>query len=306
MAIQPLVYLGTPVEAVEPLRALHSAGYPIPLVITRADARRGRRGKPASSPVKEAALELGLRVEHTLEKVASCGASRGVVVAFGQIIPASLLAQVPMVNLHFSRLPRWRGAAPVERAILAGDNDTAVAIMEMDAGLDTGPVHATETVAISHDATADSLRRKLVEVGTRLLLDTLDNGLVTPPVAQEGEPLYAAKITSFDRALRDDEGVEMTLRRIRIGRAWTTFRGERFIIWHAVRSTAVADQPPGSLLLDDGNVVVSVADGALELLEVQPAGKGRMESRAWWNGAQPEGEFLVGQPHGASPNGNDA
>ncbi len=306
MAAQPLVYLGTPVEAVEPLQALHSAGYPIPLVITRADARRARRGKPASSPVKEAALELGLRVEHTLENVASCGASRGVVVAFGQIIPASLLAQVPMVNLHFSQLPRWRGAAPVERAILAGDTETAVAVMEMEAGLDTGPVHALETVAISHDATADSLRRKLVEVGTRLLVDTLNTGLVTPPVAQEGQPLYAAKITSFDRALRAHEGVEMTLRRIRIGRAWTTFRGERFIIWHAVRSAAVTDQPPGVLLLHDGNVVVSVADGALQLIQVQPAGKGRMESRAWWNGAQPEGEVLVGLAPETPVNGSDA
>ncbi len=292
-------------EAVEPLRALVSAGYPIPLVITRADARRGRRGKPASSPVKEAALELGLRVEHTLENAASCGASRGVVVAFGQIIPAPLLAQVPMLNLHFSQLPRWRGAAPVERAILAGDHETAVAIMEMEAGLDTGPVHAQETVAIDADATADSLRRKLVEVGTRLLIHTLDSGLVVPPEPQKGEPLYATKITSLDRALRSHEGVEMTLRRIRIGRAWTTFRGERFIIWNALGSSAVTNQPSGALLLDDGDVVVSVADGALQLIEVQPAGKGRMESRAWWNGAQPEGEVLVGLPLESPVSGTD-
>ncbi|NNF54753.1 MAG: methionyl-tRNA formyltransferase [Acidimicrobiales bacterium] len=296
METQQLVYLGTPVEAVEPLRALHRAGYEIPLVITRADARRGRRGKASASPVKEAALEMGLKVEHSLENVATCGATRGVVVAFGQIIPASLLARVPMVNLHFSKLPRWRGAAPIERAILAGDTETAVAIMEMEAGLDTGPVHAMEPVEISQDATADSLREKLVEVGTRLLVETLNTGMVVPPVPQEGEPIYAAKITSLDRALRSYEGVDMTLRRIRIGRAWTIFRGERFIIWRAVRSAATTDQPPGSLFLHDGGVVVSVADGAIELLEVQPAGKSRMESRAWWNGVQPEDEVLVGLP----------
>lgn len=306
MARQPLVYLGTPVEAVEPLLALHQAGYPIPLVVTRADARRGRRGKPAPSPVKQAALELGLTVEHTLDHVASCGATRGVVVAFGQIVPAALLAQVPMVNLHFSQLPRWRGAAPVERAILAGDDETAVAIMEMEAGLDTGPVHAQETVVISADVTADALRQELVKVGTRLLVATLDNGLIDPPEPQSGEPLYAAKITSADRTIRFDEGVEMTLRRIRIGRAWTTFRGERFIIWKAVRSTALTDQPTGALLLHEGKVLVSMTDGAIELAEVQPAGKGRVESRAWWNGAQPEGEFLVGSLPEPPESGTDA
>ena len=113
-----LVYLGTPAMAVPPLQALVAAGHEVVLVVTRTDKRRGRGGELSPSPVKAAALDLGLPVSHDLDDVARCGAELGVVVAYGRIIPAPLLDAVPMINLHFSLLPRWRGAAPVERAIL--------------------------------------------------------------------------------------------------------------------------------------------------------------------------------------------
>jgi len=128
-----LVYLGTPEMAVAPLRALHRAGHDIALVVSRADAKRGRGGTLTPSPVKAAARELGLPVTDALDDALDVGADLGVVVAYGRIIGRSVLEQLPMVNLHFSLLPRWRGAAPVERAILAGDERTGVDVMAVGA-----------------------------------------------------------------------------------------------------------------------------------------------------------------------------
>ena len=141
-----LAYLGTPEMAVPPLRALAGAGHDIALCVTRPDRRRGRGSLTTPSPVKEAATELGIPVSHDMDDVAGARVELAVVVAFGRIIPARLLAEVPMVNLHFSLLPRWRGAAPVERAILAGDRETGVCLMKVEEGLDTGPVYATRRV----------------------------------------------------------------------------------------------------------------------------------------------------------------
>ncbi len=288
--MHPLVFLGTPDEAVPPLRALHAAGHEIALVVTRADARRGRGGEPAPSPVKMAAVELGLPVTHSLDDVATCGARRGVVVAYGLIIPAELLLAVPMVNMHFSKLPRWRGAAPVERAILAGDTETAVGIMEMEAGLDTGPIYVQQDVPIRPDDTAESLRNRLVEIGTGLLLNVLAEGLEAPPIPQEGAATYAHKITSDDRQIRWDQPASIIDAQVRIGRAHTLFRGERFIVWRARMYDLEASA--GELFEHNQIPMVGSGSSALELVEVQPAGKPRMDAKAWWNGARPSGEIL--------------
>src|SRR5262245_43162288 len=165
-----LVYLGTPEAAVPPLRALVGAGHDVALVVTQPDRRRSRRGHDESSPVKRAAQELALPVRtptkanEVLEEVAASGAEVGVVVAFGQLLRPALLEALPLgfVNVHFSLLPRWRGAAPVERAILAGDADTGVCLMQIDEGLDTGPVFACTRVVISDADTTGTLRTKLV------------------------------------------------------------------------------------------------------------------------------------------------
>jgi len=137
-----LVYLGTPDMAVPPLRALHDAGHDIALVVSGADKRRGRGGATSPSPVKAVALELGLPVTADPDDVLAVAADLGVVVAYGRIIRPHVLAHLPMVNLHFSLLPRWRGAAPVERAILAGDDRTGVCVMAVEETLDTGGVYA--------------------------------------------------------------------------------------------------------------------------------------------------------------------
>src|SRR6476659_8865028 len=141
-----LVYLGTPATAVPPLQALVTSGWDVALVVTGADTRRGRGSATSPSPVKAAALELGLPVAHRVEEVLDAGADLGVVVAFGRLIRRPVLERLGFVNLHFSLLPRWRGAAPVERARLAGDAETGVCLMQLEEGLDTGPVFAHRRV----------------------------------------------------------------------------------------------------------------------------------------------------------------
>src|SRR4051812_44188870 len=144
--------------AVAPLRALVDAGFEVTLVVTRMDKRRGRGSELMPSPVKAAAVELGLPVSHSVDDVLAADADLGVVVAFGQLIKPHVLDAVPMVNLHFSLLPRWRGAAPVERALFAGDTETGVCLMQLEEGLDTGPIYSRVVVPIGPTATADDLR----------------------------------------------------------------------------------------------------------------------------------------------------
>lgn len=276
-----LVFLGTPSAAVPALRALHDAGFTIPLVVSRRDARRGRGGALTPSPVKAAALDLGLDVTDTLDDVTDLDVDLGVVVAYGRIIPTSVLERLPMVNLHFSLLPRWRGAAPVERAILAGDPSTGVCVMRVEEGLDTGGIYGSVEVPIGSDETADDLRSRLASVGSELLVRCLVEGL-GEPVDQEGRPSYADKLAADDLALDFGEPAEQLARLVRIGGAWTTFRGRRMKVWRvAVRDTG--PEPPGAL---DG-LVVGTALGGLELVEVQPEGRARVDARAWANGARP-------------------
>lgn len=258
-----LVYLGTPAMAVPPLEALVEAGHEVALVVTGADKRRGRGSGISPSPVKAAAQRLGIPVSHRVDDVLDQDAELGVVVAFGRLVKPHVLAELPMVNLHFSLLPRWRGAAPVERALLAGDDVTGVCVMEVEEGLDTGGVYACEEVPIGPATTADQLRETLVDVGTRLLVDTLADGLgVATP--QTGEPTYAAKIDPGELRIDWSAPVERIDRLIRLGGAWTTFRGARIKI-HEAR-------------IEAGELVPTV---------VQPEGKPRMAYEAWRNGARP-------------------
>ena len=169
------------------------AGFDVALVVSQPDRRRGRGGATSPSPVKAAARELGLPVTERTTDVTGVGADLGVVVAYGRLIKPPVLAVLPFVNLHFSLLPRWRGAAPVERALLAGDTETGVCLMQLEEGLDTGPVFAREVVPIGPEQTADELRDELVSVGSRLLVSQLVAGL-GEPVPQQGEVTSAAKI----------------------------------------------------------------------------------------------------------------
>lgn len=268
-----LAYLGTPGAAVAPLRALVDAGFEVPLVVSQPDKRRGRGSALQPSPVKAAAQELGIPVTDRVDDVLDAGVDLGVVVAFGRLIRPHVLAALPMVNLHFSLLPRWRGAAPVERAILAGDTRTGVDVMAVEEGLDTGGIYARTELGIGPDETAEELRARLVDVGTALLVDTLAAGL-PPPRPQEGEPTYAEKIDPGELHIDWAAPAVDVHRLVRIGGAWTTHDGKRLKVWR----TAV---PPG-----DGRPVVPAGDGAVELVEVQPEGKGRMRAEDWARGAR--------------------
>ncbi|QXC61893.1 hypothetical protein KSP35_03420 [Aquihabitans sp. G128] len=285
-----LVYLGTPEMAVAPLRALHAAGYEVALVVTGADKRRGRRAEPSPTPVKLAAIELGLQVSHDLADVPAVGADLGVVVAYGRIIRRPLLEVLPMVNLHFSLLPRWRGAAPVERALLAGDERTGVCVMAVEEGLDTGGVYASVDLAIRRTSTAAELGAQLTDIGSRLLVDTLAAGLGTA-VPQEGEPTYAAKLGPADLHLPWERPAVELDRVVRVGGAWTTFRGKRLKV---LRSRPWPADPapgaPGELHADRA----ATGHGTLQLLDVQPEGKAATAFGDWANGARPAAGELLG------------
>ena len=284
-----LVFFGTPEAAVPPLHGLIRHDHEVQLVVTQADKRRGRGPSTTPSPVKAAALELGLPVSHTVDDVLATDAELGVVVAFGRLIKPHVLERIPMVNLHFSLLPRWRGAAPVERAILAGDAETGVCLMQLEEGLDTGPVYAVERTPISEEETAEELRNRLVDIGTRLLVEQLASGL-GDPAPQEGEVTYAEKLTPEDFHLNWSLPAEDVHRRVRAGRAWTMFRGKRFIVTKA-RLAGETPAAPGAV---DG-VVVGCGDGrGVELVEVQPEGKPAMAAVAWRNGAQPSVDERLG------------
>ena len=273
-----LVYLGTPEMAVPPLRALHAAGHEIMLVVTRVDKKRGRGGALSPSPVKAAALELDIAVSHDPDDVlgvVAAGAELGVVVAYGRMIKSHILDVIPMVNAHFSLLPRWRGAAPVERALLAGDGLTGVDIMRLEETLDTGGIYAETVVPIGPTTTAAELRAELVDAASDLLVETLSAPLETwidSGATQVGSTVYAAKLTKDEFEIDWTEPVEQIDRLIRVGGAWTTFRGKRLKIHAAV-----------------------LVDGTLVPVTVQPEGKGPMEFTAWRNGAQPADDELFGE-----------
>lgn len=288
-----LVFFGTPADAVPALEALHAAGHEVALVVTQPDRRRGRGSEPSPSPVREAAETLGLAVRtpekshEVVDEVAAVGADVGVVVAFGQLLPPALLEAVPhgFVNVHFSLLPRWRGAAPVERAMLAGDRETGVCIMALEAGLDTGPVFARERTPIGGSETAGELRARLVALGTDLLVATLPRVPEVTPAPQTGEPTYADKLTVEEFELDWEQSAEELARIVRSGNprpgAWTTDHGTRLKVWRVRPLSACIDAEPGTVF---GHTRVATGDGALELVEVQPEGRRAMDANAWLAG----------------------
>lgn len=270
-----LAYLGTPAMAVPPLRALVDAGFEVAAVVTRVDKRRGRGSSLVPSPVKVAATELGISAHHKVDDLLDLGIDLGVVVAFGQIVKPHVLAAIPMVNLHFSLLPRWRGAAPVERALLAGDDETGVCLMAVEEGLDTGGVYERATVPIGPATTADELRVELVDVGTAMLVRRLRDGL-GDPVPQVGEPTYADKIRPEELHIDWSRPPAELDRIVRLGGAWTTFRSKRLKV---LTAELVGDEPSDVV---DGDRV-----GGLRLLRVQPEGKAAMSWADFARGARP-------------------
>ncbi len=260
------------------LEALAGAGHEITVAVTRPDKRRGRGGSLLPTPVKAAAGRLGIPVSSDISAVLGSGAELGVVVAYGRIIKADVLAALPMVNVHFSLLPRWRGAAPVERAILAGDEVTGVCLMEVAEGLDTGGVYRRRETPIDPEETAAELTARLAEMGADLLVEALSSGLGRPE-PQHGEATYAAKLEPAELRLDWGRPAAELQRVVRVGRAWTTWSGRRLLVLRS-HVTDGGDGPPGSLHGD----VVATGRGGLRLEVVQPEGRRPMPGADWLRG----------------------
>ena len=254
------------------LDALVAAGHDVRMAITRPPKRRGRGSETSPTAVEVAASGHGIPVGYDLSAAADQQAELGIVVAYGRIIGADVLDRLPMVNIHFSLLPRWRGAAPVERAILAGDSETGVCLMDVEKGLDTGAVYRREATPIGAHETADELTARLARIGAQLLTAALAEGLGRP-VPQEGEETYAAKISADDLHIDWSQPADQIYRTIRIGRAWTTANGKRLI---------VTDARPGDT--GDGPAVPT-GSGPMTLLAVQPEGRKAMSAADWARGA---------------------
>ena len=288
------VYLGTSEFAAVVLRRLADSPHRPALVVTRPDRRQGRGRKLAPPPVAVLARELGLALdqpqsvndEPALAKIAAVGPEAVCVCAFGALIKEPLLSRYPMLNVHPSLLPRWRGAAPIERAIMSGDELTGVSIMRVGEGFDNGPVCAQASEPITADDNYGSLATRLEEIGADLLIRTLDE---SPPCAPQDEALatYAAKIDPADREL-DPSGpaveLERTIRALtpHIGAYVALGDGERLGV---SASRVLLDGPPqGELSLEGPRPVLGCAEGALELLSVQPPGRRAMSGEDFLRG----------------------
>jgi methionyl-tRNA formyltransferase len=294
----PAVYRGTSLFAAAVLRRLADAGHAPALVVTRPDAPRGRGRKLSAPPVAEVAHELGIAVyqpekvnePEAVERIASFGIDRAMLCAYGALIKEPLLSRFgPILNVHPSLLPRWRGAAPVERAIMAGDAETGVSIMALTPGLDDGPVCAVGTTPIEDDDDFASLSARLEEIGATLLVQALT---ATPDFVEQPEDgiTYAEKIVADDRTL--DPGARPAAELERTVRALTPHIGARIALpqtseYLGVRKAALASGfglEPGEWRDDGGRLVIGTPEGALELLEVQPGGGKVMAADAYLRG----------------------
>ncbi len=296
------VFMGTPAVAVSVLAALRGVAQ-VALVITRPDRPRGRSRRLKSPPVKETAREWSLPVAQPesaaelLDVVRAVEPDVAVVAAYGRLIAVELL-EVPghgFVNVHCSLLPRWRGASPVVRSILAGDDETGVSLIRMDAGFDTGPIIASEVVPIDSGHTTGSLSEELATVGGRLLVTALPPYLAgqTEAVPQDDAmTTAAAKVTTDEAhiypALHSTEAVDRAVRAFnpKPG-AWCLFHGERLKIWKSTSAQDV-ESTPGEVRMIDGKVILGNRTGSTELVTVQPSGKPMMSGIAWMNGRRGE------------------
>jgi methionyl-tRNA formyltransferase len=298
------VYLGTSDFAVQVLRRLADSPHKPSLVVTRPDRPKGRGRKLQSPPVADAARLMGLPVyqpdsvnsDEARERIAAAEPQEVVSCAFGALIKEPLLSEHPMLNVHPSLLPRWRGAAPIERALDAGDPKTGVCIMRPVAEMDAGPVCLCEEVEIKPDDDYGSLSRRLADRGGELLVKVMDEGIECRDQPTEGIT-EAPKITAEDRRLDPSRSALDLVHRVRalnphVGTWIELPGGDRLGVRRATAGGSGGDAPPqGALAAVDGRLLYGTADEALELLEVQPPGGRPMEAAAWLRG---QGARIVG------------
>lgn len=308
-----IIFAGTPEFAAVALEALHEAGFAIPLILTQPDRPAGRGMQLQASPVKQFALAHGISVAQPVslrldgkypdvakeahDLLRATPHDVMVVAAYGLILPRSVL-DIPKygcINIHASLLPRWRGAAPIHRAIEAGDAETGVTIMQMEEGLDTGPMLSMQRLPIMPDETTGSLHDKLAALGGKMIVDALrkleQGNLSAIPQPDEGAN-YAAKIAKEEAALDFSCPAQSLARKIRAFNpfpgASASFNGVAIKLWRAEAITSSSDAAPGQVLAasaQDG-VIVACGDGALRLTELQKPGGKKL----------PAAEFLKGFP----------
>ena len=298
-----LIFAGTPAFAAVALDAILAAGHQVELVLAQPDRPSGRGMSLHHSPVKVLALShnievfqpQSLRDSEAQERVRAVGADAMVVAAYGLILPQVVLAmpRFGCINIHASLLPRWRGAAPIQRAILAGDAESGVCIMQMEAGLDTGPVLSSGALPIRADDTAASLHDRLAELGAQLVTETLDKLPLQGKSQPEVGVTYAAKIDKSEAPLDWRQTAEQLSRQIRafdpFPGATAVLQGNVVKIWRAevVASSEFGEVVPGVVLsVDKAGVLVGCGEAALRLTELQKAGGKRL----------PAAQFVAGTP----------
>ncbi len=313
-----IIFAGTPDFAAEALKQLIEAGHEIPLVLTQPDRPSGRGMKLTPSPVRVLAESHGIRVETPLTlslkrdpegaaamhaELKAVDADLLVVAAYGLILPQAVLdcargigkkGDIKALNIHASLLPRWRGAAPISRAIEAGDAETGVTLMKMELGLDTGPMIRKVTTPIANDDTTSTLTERLARLGARLLVEALEtpNELDWEVQPDEGVT-YAEKLLKPESRINWEEPAEVLARRLR---AFTPFPGMQFEhaglaikVWEA--ECTAGDAPAGTVLSTDDALTVACGSGALRMTVLQKPGKPRMTASAVLQGV----DFTVGE-----------
>ena len=293
-----VIFAGTPDFAAQALRAIAAAGFEIPLVLTQPDRPKGRGMQLQASPVKQAALELGLAIaqpaslrhEEAQALLRAQNADVMVVAAYGLILPQAVL-DTPAhgcLNIHASLLPRWRGAAPIQRAIEAGDTETGVCIMQMDAGLDTGAVVSTHHYAIKNTDTATDVHDALAVLGAHAIVADLQQlqqtgGLNATPQPPAGIT-YAQKLSKEEAKIDWNQPALIIERKIRafnpVPGAWVEYQNQPLKIWRA-EAVAQSGRAGEVLAISSDGLIVACGEGALNITELQPAGSKRMPVAAF-------------------------
>jgi len=307
-----LAFLGTPAFAVPTIERIVEAGHTVLAVVTQPERPRGRGQNPAASPVKEAALRLGLPVyqpervrrPEAVEYLRALAADAMVVVGYGQIIPQAVIDLVPLgiVNVHASLLPKYRGAGPIQWAIIHGETRTGVTTMRIDAGLDTGDMLLTAETEIAPGETAAALARRLSVMGADLLVETLAGlatGAIVPRKQDPAQATWAPLLKKEDGLIDWSQPAPSIHNRVRGLQPWpgayTTFRNQTLHIW-ASRLSEVGQALPPAYIISPKPLLIACGAGAIELLEVQLEGRKRMSASDFANGQRLSENEILGDP----------
>ncbi len=294
-----IAFAGTPTVAVPTLQALVDAGHEVAVVITRPDAPLGRKRVLTPSPVAVAAAELGIPVikaerldDDATAAITAHNVQLGVIVAYGGLVREPLLSapRHGWINLHFSLLPLWRGAAPVQRSMMANDATTGIAVFQLVAALDAGDIFASHEVPVPADATAGEFLDTLAALGAPIVaavVHDIEAGTAAP-APQVGEPSVAAKLVREDGRIEWNQEASAVYAHVRgvtpEPGAFTTIEGVPLKVLRAAHSDSLERPAPGEIRLDGKAVIVGTATTPLALVTVQPTGKAAMAAADWWRG----------------------